>query len=166
MTEPTPPTLTPATIVALSRFFDAKARVVEVARERCAPGEHPIKGAVQIVGTLNVGDDYLATPTARLSALHVASLLVTELVLEHDFPKTRALALLRKVFEEALRAPASEEALGESKDEITLEVVRTKGQLQKRLAELLPKEQRRGVVKFSGIAEAHEASPGFARARL
>lgn len=154
--------LTPETIVSLARYFSADSTLVKNARAQCAPGEHAIRGGVQLAGVLKVGDDYTALATPRLSGLHVLTLVVVQLVEDGVLPKTSALALASRVLDAALEAPQSDEALAASKSELVVEIAKTKTQVQKRIAERLPREPRAGRVAFNGFAEGLAPRKGFA----
>lgn len=156
----------PQLVVAISKYFDGDQSLVKGARAECAPGEHDVLGAIQLAGKLKVGEPYESRPSPRLVGAHVATTFVALLVVDGILRKQEALALATRVMELALQQPLSEEELAKSEDEVVLELVRTKAQVAKRIAELLPREKRNGQVNFRGLAEGLAPSKEFARARL
>jgi hypothetical protein len=150
----------PEALVALSRYFSADGTLIKQARALCTPGEHRLRGAVQFAGTLSVGQPYEALATPRLSGLQVATLFVVHLV-EEGLSKAAALALAARVIDSALEAPSTDDALAKSEDPLIAELVRTKAQVQKRVADRLPREPRMGQTKFNGLVEPRAPAPTF-----
>lgn len=151
----------PEALVALSRYFSSDGTLIKKARALCTPGEHRLRGAVQFAGTLSVGQPFEALATPRLSGLQVATLFVVHLVNEEGLSKASALALAARVIDSALEAPSSDDALAKSEDPLVAELVRTKAQVQKRVADRLPREPRMGQTKFNGIVEPRAPAPTF-----
>ncbi len=156
--------MTPETIVALSRYFDKESTLVTEARAQCQPGEHKVKGAVQIAGVLKIGEPYTQQATPRLSGLHALTLMVSLLVIEDKMTKQAALALVERVLVAALTDPVTEEDMAKSKEELVQEMIRTKAQIQKRIGDALPREPRSGMTTFKGLAEESHPDRTFARA--
>jgi hypothetical protein len=149
------------TFLAIAKAFGEKTTAFAEARAKAKPGEHKIEDVVvlDVRGILKVGTDFLTTPTPRLSGLKLAAAF-RQVLRDEGISTQKAVALVKKAIEVALLNPAD-------LDEDEVEQIETDiKSIQKAAKKALEPEDRKGQVRWNGLATAEKSKPDFARAAV
>lgn len=152
--------LNPAEFFALYKEFTDK-KLVEKMRKDLPSGDHTVEKRVVLTvrGSLNVSEDFQQQATVRLSAPKLVTAFV-RVMREEGLSSQKIQALLDLVIAETLSP--TEKASKEQNDQAKRDYDR----VAKVIAKNLPKEDRKGQVRWKGLAETEKAKQTFPRAAV
>jgi len=154
--------LNPTEILSIHKIFgDAKSDLISTARAAVKAGEYNIERRVTVSlrGLLKIGEDFAQKATVRLSAPKLVRGFI-KVMREEGMSPQKVQALLALVLAEALDPKV--ELTKEEEKQFKKDYERT----SKAIAKVLPDEDRKGQVRFNGLAETEKTKQSFPRAAV